>query len=349
MSSSSNQQWTFVERPKGLPTDKTWSLDSIEIPKAQNDGDVVVKALFVTVDPYLRGRMQTAPLKQPITSGQVAEVVESKSDKYKKGDTVVFYGPWARYSVSNVKDAGVMQGLQPLPQLPKNVPVSSALGVLGMPGMTAYFGTKDILQIQPGETVVVSGAGGAVGSLVGQIAKHLFKAGRVIGTAGGKEKCEHLTRDLGFDVALDYKQYKDQASMAKALQEAVGEGKGIDCYFDNTGGHVTDAVFDVTNKNARVAICGQISIYNATETPMMPNFLPKTIYKDTLVRGFIWSDFAFKGGKSYIPEFYQQVAPLIGSGEIKFKEHVVEGFEKVPEAFASLFEGANTGKLIVKV
>lgn len=132
--SASNQQWTFVERPQGMPTAKTWSLDSIDIPKATNEGDVVVKALYITVDPYLRGRMRDAPTGKPINSGQVAEVVDSKSDKYKKGDTVVFYGPWARYSLSNVKDAGVMQGLQPLPQLPKGVSVSSALGVLGMPG-----------------------------------------------------------------------------------------------------------------------------------------------------------------------------------------------------------------------
>jgi len=209
---------------------------------------------------------------------------------------------------------------------------------LGMPGLTAYFGLFDVAQFKPTDVVVVSGAAGAVGSLVGQLAK--LKGARVIGTAGG-DKIDYLKK-LGFDYTIDYKLHKTAESVTEELKKAAPNG--VDLYFDNTGGHVTDAVFPLLNKYARVAVCGQISMYNEVDPPRVPAFLHHLIYKSVTVKGFVVSDFVSQVGR-----FYDEVPKLLQENKIQYQETVVEGFDKIPEAFIGLFHGANTGKAVVKV
>ncbi|MBO0360762.1 NADP-dependent oxidoreductase [Hymenobacter sp. BT186] len=324
----------LASRPQGTPTAEQFRFETREVP-APTAGQVLLKTRYVSVDPYMRGRMSAAKsyvapfeVGAPIVGGIVAEVVESHSDKLPVGSVVVGSLPWQEY---NVTDA------QAVNQVPADkAPASYFLGLLGMPGLTAYFGLLDICQPKAGETVVVSGAAGAVGMIVGQLAK--IHGARVIGTAGSDEKVAYL-KELGFDEAINYKTTPD---IAKAL--AAAAPNGIDCYFDNVGGAITDAVYDQLNKHARIALCGQISTYNATEAPVGPRPEGKLLKTSTKLQGFIVSDYLDRW-----PEGVKQLTEWYAQGKLKGEETVTEGFDQIPAAFLGLFKGENTGKAVVKV
>lgn len=327
------QTIVLASRPQGVPTAEQFRFETLELPPLAA-GQVLLRTRYVSVDPYMRGRMSAAKsyvapfeVGQPIAGGVVAEVVESQSDALPVGSMVVGNLPWQQFSISDGK------GLNRIPT--DKAPVSYFLGLLGMPGLTAYFGLLDICQPKAGETVVVSGAAGAVGMVVGQLAK--IQGCRVIGTAGSDEKVAYL-KELGFDEAINYK----TANIAEAL--ATAAPNGIDCYFDNVGGPITDAVYDLLNKHARIALCGQISTYNSTEAPVGPRPEGKLLKTSTKLQGFIVSD--------YLPQWPEGVAKLkewYGEGKLKFEETLTEGFDQIPAAFLGLFQGDNTGKAIVKV
>ena len=332
----SNQTILLASRPQGKPTAAQFRFEDQPAPRPQ-DGEVLLKTLFVSVDPYMRGRMNagksyTPPFEvgAPISGGVVAEVTESRHPRLPVGAVVVGNLAWREYNVSDGR------GLQRVPA-DGAVPVSYYLGILGMTGLTAYFGLLDICQPQAGETVVVSGAAGAVGSVVGQLAK--IKGARVVGTAGSAAKVAYLTATLGFDAAINYKTTPD-------LPQALGTAcpQGIDCYFDNVGGPISDAVYARLNHGARIAICGQISLYNATETPTGPRPEGRLLTTSSLMKGFIVSD--------YLPRWPEGQAALsewVKQGKLTFEETITDGFDQIPAAFLGLFEGENTGKALVKV
>jgi NADPH:quinone reductase len=329
-----NREIRFVSRPTGLPTAETFQFVDTEVPSL-NDDEVLLRTLYISVDPYLRGRMREGKsyvanfeLGQVIESGGVAEVVESRSADYKSGDIVSGYFPWRLFNVVNVK-----QLMRTIP----GVSPSTAIGVLGMPGLTAYFGLLDIGKPKEGETVVVSGAAGAVGMTVCQIAK--IKGCRVVGTAGSDEKNKYLKYELGVDATINYKTTTD---IFGALKEACP--KGIDVYFDNVGGPVSDAVMPLINDRARIVICGQISIYNSEKPEIGLKPQPFLLIHNALIQGFIITQFAprFAEGVSQLAEWFKQ-------GKLKHAETIVEGFENTPSAFIGLFSGDNLGKQVVKV
>jgi len=343
MTPSKNASWLLQENPRGTPSSKTWKLVEHDLLPLK-DEEILVKSLYISVDPYIRTRLATAKLQKPTISESVAEVIDTKNSRYAVGDRIVIHLPWSRYSILTGKESG----LKKLPSLASNLQPSAALGVLGMTGLTAYFGTKHILQIKAGETVVVSGAAGAVGSEVAQLARHLYGAGKVIGTAGGKEKCSYAKEHYGFDEVIDYKEFNTLEKIRTELKRIAPDG--IDCYFDNVGGFVTHALWDLYKKNARVAICGQISYYNAVQLPMIKEWLGKITYKGVLIKGFVWSEYAFdSNGIPQVPVFYSEVTPLVAEGKIHFDEYIVNGFENVPTAFIEMLNGVNIGKTIVKV
>ncbi|TGD82587.1 NADP-dependent oxidoreductase [Hymenobacter wooponensis] len=328
-----NQTILLASRPQGEPTAAQFQFETSEAPSPA-EGQVLLKALYVSVDPYMRGRMNAGKsyvppfeVGQPISGGVVAEVIESQLDKLPVGSVVVGNLPWQQYSVSDGR------GLQQIPT--DQAPISYFLGLLGMPGLTAYFGLLDICQPKAGETVVVSGAAGAVGMVVGQLAK--IKGCRVIGTAGSDEKVAYL-KQLGFDEAINYK----TANIPEALTAAAPNG--VDCYFDNVGGAITDAVYDLLNKHARIALCGQIANYNATEAPIGPRPEGKLLTTSSKLQGFIVSDYLPQW-----PEGVKQLTEWYGQGKLQFEETITEGFDQIPTAFLGLFRGENTGKAIVKV
>lgn len=324
----------LASRPQGLPTAAQFRFETREVP-APGAGQVLLKTLYVSVDPYMRGRMSAAKsyvapfeVGQPIAGGVVAEVMASQSEALPVGSVVVGNLPWQEFSVADAKV---------LNRVPADkAPASYFLGLLGMPGLTAYFGLLDICQPKAGETVVVSGAAGAVGSIVGQLAK--IQGCRVVGTAGSNEKVAYL-KELGFDEAINYKTTPD---LAQAL--AAAAPNGVDCYFDNVGGAITDAVYDQLNKHARIALCGQISTYNATEAPTGPRPEGKLLKTSTKLQGFIVSDYL-----SRWPEGVQQLTAWYAAGQLKGEETITEGFGQIPAAFLGLFAGENTGKAVVKV
>ncbi len=306
-----------------------------EVPEP-GPGEVLVETRYLSVDPYMRGRMRDAEsYAEPWAVGDVmkaavvGDVVESNHGDFAAGDVVTGELRWADYATAD-GDA-----LQPVD--PDLAPVSTALGVLGMPGRTAYFGLLDVAEPKPGDTVLVSGAAGAVGSVVGQIAKR--NGCRVVGIAGADEKTDWLTDDLGFDAAINYKTADD---LHQAVAEACPEG--IDVYYDNVGGEITDAAFANLNEFARVAVCGQISLYNATEQPTGPRKLTTLVQKKARVEGFIVSDYAVR-----FREATERLAQWVAQGDIQYEETVTEGLENAPDAFLGLFEGVNIGKQLVKV
>ncbi|WP_018478228.1 NADP-dependent oxidoreductase [Pontibacter roseus] len=322
-------------RPQGMPTEENFESREERLPPLE-EGQVLLKALYISVDPYMRGRMSegesyVAPynLNEPIAGGVVAEVVESRHERYSKGAVVLGNLPWQTYSISNGK------GLSQLD--PHLAPLSYHLGILGMPGLTAYCGLLYIGQPKEGETVVVSGAAGAVGTVVGQIAK--LKGCRVVGIAGSDEKIDYLLNDLGFDEGINY---KTTQNMREAIAAACPNG--VDIYFDNVGGEISDAVYARLNKFARIAICGQIAHYNATSRPTGPRVEPILLTKSALMKGFIVGDYA-----AHFGEAAQELAAWVKAGKLQYEEHVVEGFDNLPQAFFGLFKGENTGKLFVKV
>ncbi|MDF7810668.1 NADP-dependent oxidoreductase [Hymenobacter sp. YC55] len=324
----------LTSRPQGEPTVEHFQFETREVP-APTAGQVLLKTRYVSVDPYMRGRMSDAKsyivpfeVGQPIVGGVVAEVVESKSEKLPVGSLVVGNLAWQEYNLAN--GAAVQQ-------IPADkAPISYFLGLLGMPGLTAYFGLLDICQPKAGETVVVSGAAGAVGMVVGQLAK--IQGARVIGTAGSDEKVAYL-KELGFDEAINYKTTPD---IAQAL--AAAAPNGVDCYFDNVGGTITDAVYDLLNKHARIALCGQISTYNATEVVVGPRPEGKLLKTSSKLQGFIVSDYMERW-----PEGVKQLTEWYSQGKLTFEETITEGFDQIPAAFLGLFKGENTGKAVVKV
>ena len=330
-----NRQFVLAKRPTGRPDEDTFDLREEDVPDP-GAKEVLVRTLYLSVDPYMRGRMRDAEsyadpweVGEPLRAGVVAEVVESNHADFERGDVVTGNLLWADFAVADGDD------LRPVD--PELAPVSTALGVLGMPGRTAYFGMLEVAQPKPGDTAVLTGAAGAVGSVAGQIAK--LAGCRVVGFAGSDEKAAHLEDELGFDAAINYETADDYGD---ALSEAAPVG--VDVYFDNVGGEITDAVFDQLNVDARVAICGQISQYNATETPTGPRKLGTLIRTRASVEGFLVGDFAPR-----FEEATERLGRWVREGDVQYRETVTEGLENAPDAFLGLFEGENVGKQLVKV
>jgi NADPH-dependent curcumin reductase CurA len=333
MTPTTNRQVLLKRRPVGRPVADDFEIVDTPVP-ALKDGDVLRRTIYLSLDPYMRGRMSEGPSYAPaVALGQVmvgqtvSEVIESRNPAFKTGDIVVVYDGWQQYGCSNG------QGVRTID--PSLAPISYSLGVLGMPGLTAYVGLLDLGQPKTGETVVVSAASGAVGSVVGQIAK--IKGCRAVGVAGGTEKCDYVIRELGFDACVDHK----RDDFADALAAACPGG--IDVYFDNVGGPVLKAALRLINQNARIPLCGTIAEYNATELPPGPNLRPLLV-KRAMIKGFIVSDHAER-----LPAFLKECAGWLREGKIKYREDIVEGLEAAPAALLKLFDGRNFGKLLVRV
>jgi NADPH-dependent curcumin reductase CurA len=330
-----NRGWYLAERPTGTPDADDFELKEDDVPTA-SDGELLVRVEYLSVDPYMRGRMRDSDsyaepwaVGDPLKGGIVGEVVESNSDRYDAGEFVTGDGEWADYSVL---DAGEVAPVDPdVATLP------AYLGVLGMPGRTAYFGLLEVGAPQPGDTVVVSGAAGAVGSVVGQIAK--LNGCRVVGFAGTDEKTAWLTDEVGFDAAINYDATDDYGA---ALEEAAPDG--VDVYFDNVGGPITDAVFRALNLDARVAVCGQIAHYNDEEVPTGPRKLPQLIAPRATVQGLLVTDYATR-----FETATERLATWVANGDLVHRESVVDGLENAPDAFLGLFSGDNIGKQVVRV
>jgi NADPH-dependent curcumin reductase CurA len=330
-----NRVFKLAARPVGLPNESDFSLVDAKMPVVA-DGQVLVKTVYLSVDPYMRGRITgVRTYADPVNVGDVmagaavGQVVESRSTALALGDFVLGQWGWQEYAA--VDGAKVRKLDQKL------APVSTALGVLGMPGVTAYFGFLDICQPKPGETVVVSGAAGAVGSLVGQIAK--IKGCRAIGIAGADSKIGCCVNELGFDGAFNYKTTPDYTAKLKELCP-----KGIDCYFDNVGGAITDAVFPLMNVFGRVSVCGQISLYNLEKPEPGPRLLSYVLVKQLKVEGFIVTRYQNRWA-----EGITQMAQWLGEGKLTHREEIVEGFQNTTKAFIGMLQGENTGKMLVKV
>jgi NADPH-dependent curcumin reductase CurA len=299
-------------------------------------GQLLVRVLWLSVDPYMRGRMRDVksyaapvPLNGVMEGGTVGTVVESNNADFAVGEIVVGRLGWQDYGLSDGK------GLRKVD--PSLAPISTALGVLGMPGLTAYFGLFDICRPQPGETVLVSGAAGAVGSIVGQLAR--IKGARAVGIAGRADKVRWITDELGFDAAFDYKAVPNYgAKIAELCPD------GVDGYFDNVGGDITDAVFPLLNPRARVAICGQISQYNLDKPELGPRLLWHFISKQLRVEGFLQSQYAERH-----LEGLEQMAVWLREGKLKYRESVAEGLENTPAAFLGMMRGENIGKQLIHV
>jgi NADPH-dependent curcumin reductase CurA len=330
-----NRKIVLASRPAGMPTLENFRFEEEVVPEIQ-DGEVLVRTLYLSVDPYMRGRMSDRKsyippfvVNQVILGGAIGEVVATKSPAFRIGDIVTGMLGWQLYSVAKAEQLRKVD--------PRVAPISTALGILGHTGLTAYFGLLDIGKPQPGETVVVSGAAGAVGTVVCQIAK--FKGCKVVGIAGSDEKNKYLKEELGVDATINYRTVTD---IRQAIIDACP--KGVDIYFDNVGGEISDAVIQQINHGARIPLCGLISQYNL-ETPesgLKPQ--PYLIINSALMQGFIIID--------YIPRFTEgivQLAEWLKAGKLKYAEHVVDGFENTPEAFLGLFKGENLGKQLVKV
>lgn len=332
------KQIVLAARPKGMPGKEAFRFETATLPSLQED-EVLLKPLYISVDPYLRGRMNDelsyiAPfeLNKPIEGGAVAIVEESNSSLFKKGDKVAGFLPWATRMIAK---AGNLQHIAT-----DEFPDTYYVGILGSAGtstgLTAYFCLTDILKPKAGETVVISGAAGAVGTAAGQIAKIL--GARVVGIAGSDEKVKLLKASFGYDEVINYKTADLNEAIAKACP------KGVDAYFDNVGGPVTDAVIAHTNFFSRIAICGQIAGYNESTPSLMPNFLYRLVIRRILMQGFLILDYAprFEEGLQHLKQWLRE-------GKLRTTETIVEGFDQLPDAFLSLFSGYNTGKLIVKV
>ncbi|AUC84338.1 NADP-dependent oxidoreductase [Polaribacter sp. ALD11] len=323
-------------RPEGKPTVSNFEFITEDTTLTINKGEVLLEATYVSVDPYLRGRMSAAKsyvpsfeLNKPVQSGIVAKVIESKNDNFKKGDFVSGMLSWKTKQVSNGEGLLKVDG--------SKAPLSTYLGVLGMTGLTAYLGLNQIGKPVAGETIVVSGAAGAVGSVVGQIAKILGL--RVIGIAGTDEKIEMLKTKFGFDAGINYNTSKD---INADIKEAAPNG--VDIYFDNVGGPISDAVLFNINRFARIIVCGAISVYNSTETPKSVSVQPFLVKNSALMQGFIVSNYADK-----FPEAMQHLSGWLADGKLTYTETIVDGFDTIPNAFIDLFEGKNKGKMVVKI
>ncbi len=334
-----NRRILLATRPKGAPTAANFRLDErdIVLPLAKQ---VLTQTLYLSLDPYMRGRMSDAPsytapvaLGEVMIGGTVSRVVASQNDAFKAGDLVLGFGGWQEFALSDGQGLTKLAASITHPYL--------ALGVLGMPGFTAYMGLLDIGQPKPGETVVVAAASGAVGSVVGQIAK--IKGCRAVGIAGGADKCRYVIEELGFDACIDHRNADLPAQLAAVCP------KGIDVYFESVGGTVFDAVMPLLNPKARIPVCGMIAAYNATSLPPGPDrlgmLMGMILRKRITMQGFIiFDDYGPRFG-----EFFQQMSAWVKDGRIKHREDIVDGLDKAPAAFIGLLEGRNFGKLIIKV
>ena len=325
----------LARRPPGEPAEADFRVEEVAVPVPRH-GEVLVKVLWLSLDPYQRGRMRDAASYAPavgigevMTGGTVGEVVASQHPGFAVGDIVEDRLGWQEYAIGGGPSLRKVD--------PSIAPISTANGILGMPGMTAYFGLLEVGQPKPGETVVVSAASGAVGQAVGQIAR--IMGCRVVGIAGGRRKCDFVTAELGFDACVDYKAEKD---LDAALRAACPNG--IDVYFDNVGGEITDAVLRNINFFGRVALCGSISQYNATTPPMGPRLLGTFVGKRVRAQGFIVTDFAERYGPAR-----RQMGEWVRTGRLKYREDVVEGIGQAPRAFIGMLRGENFGKMLVKV
>ena len=331
-----NQEIILAEHPKGVPTEKTFRIHDIPMSKIEQ-GQVLLKSLYVSVDPGMRGFMDKGKddaaglkftLNKPITSRSVAQVIESKNDDFPKGTIVHGRLSWQKYQAFETTTLEKVD--------PELAPISTSVSILGVPGLSAYFGMTKIGKPQKDETVVVSGAAGAVGSVAVQVAK--LNGCKVIGIAGSPKKIEYLERELGITKGINYKSEHFKKDLKKACPD------GVDVFFDNVGGEVFDAVFENINRKARTVICGQISEYNSSEPSMGPRPQHNLIKKSALMEGFVVFDF-----KDEFEKAKKQIAEWLNSGKIIYKEHLTEGFENIPAAFIGLFSGENIGKQIVRI
>ncbi len=329
------RQIILNSRPNGKPSSENFQINNFDLGEAGSN-QVLLEAVFFSVDPYMRGRMNegksyVAPFEigSPVSGGAIAKVTKSNSIRFKENDLVVGNLPWQEKCVANEADVIKIDTTI--------APASYYLGVLGMPGLTAYFGLTDIGKPRAGETVVVSGAAGAVGIVVGQIAKLL--GCHVVGIAGSDEKVKLLKEEFGFDEVINY---KTTADITKSIADVCPEA--IDIYFDNVGGEISDAVISNINFNARIVLCGQIALYNSTEVPIGPRLQPMLLTRSVLMQGFIIGSYQsqFDEGSNCLAKWMQQ-------GKMKYKETIVKGFDKLPSALLGLFEGDNIGKMIVEV
>jgi NADPH-dependent curcumin reductase CurA len=336
--SARNRQIIFASRPEGEPKPANFELREAPMPEP-GPGQVLLKTKYLSLDPYMRGRMADGPsytqgftIGEPMGGGTVSEVVASNNPKFAVGDIVSAFGGWQEYSISSGNE---LQKLDP-----NAAPVSTALGVLGMPGLTAYTGLENIGQPKAGETLVVAAAAGPVGATVGQIGK--IKGCRVVGIAGGEKKTRYLFEELGFDAAIDHRSPNFSAELKAACPN------GIDVYFENVGGAVWDAVLPLLNDFARIPVCGLIANYNMTSLPPGPDrtaaLMRSVLVKRLRIQGFIVFDFA-----KQVPDFLRDMSAWIREGKVKYREDIVKGLENAPQAFMGLLKGANFGKLLVKV
>ncbi|MDP6706721.1 MAG: NADP-dependent oxidoreductase [Alphaproteobacteria bacterium] len=338
MAANTNRQILLARRPDGAPVAADFELASGPVPTPA-EGEMLLRTIYLSLDPYMRGRMNAErSYADPIEIGGVMEggtvgVVEASNHAgYAPGDIVVGRSGWQEYALSDGK------GMRKVD--PANAPISTAIGVLGMPGMTAYTGLLNIGQPKEGETLVVAAASGAVGSVVGQIAK--IKGCRSVGVAGGPDKCRFVTDELGFDACLDHRSDDFEAALADACPD------GIDIYFENVAGRVLEAVIPLLNFFSRMPVCGLISQYNATDLPPGPNRLPQlmraVLTKRLLMRGFIVSDYA-----SQLGDFLGDVGGWVREGKVKYREHRIQGLENAPAGLIGLLQGRNFGKVVVEV
>lgn len=328
------KQIQLKKRPTGVPTHKHFEFVEVPVEKPAK-GEILLQTIYISVDPYLRGRMNDTKsyippfkLNEAISSGVIGKVVESQSDLFEVGDFVIGSLGWQEFSIAQENTVRKID--------PNLAPISAYLSVLGMTGLTAYFGLLDIGKPKAGETVVVSGAAGAVGSIVGQIAK--IKGAKVVGIAGSDEKVRYLLDDLGFDAAINY----NTQDVGSALKEACPDG--IDVYFENVGGEISDAIFPLLNNFARIPVCGAISAYNQSEPDVGPRVQGYLIKTSSLMQGFTIGNYSSRFG-----EGAKELASWLIEGKLKYEETVTEGFENTIDAFLDLFKGANLGKAIVKV
>ncbi len=328
---SVNRQITLAHRPVGMPEGSDFRLVETPMPRP-GAGEALVRALYLSLDPYMRGRMNCSPsyarcveLGEVMVGGVVGQVMESNDPRMEPDDIVEGMLGWQEYAVAPAKTLRKIDA--------EAFPITTALYVLGMPGLTAYFGMLDICHPSPGETVLISGAAGAVGSLVGQIAR--IKRCRAVGIAGSNEKIRYLTGDLGFEAGVNYKQGTD---LHARLKEACPNG--IDVYFDNVGGEITDIAISLLNTHARVAVCGQSSQYNAPHPQTGPRWLGQLILRQARMEGFLVPQFA-----SRFDEALRQLGAWLREKRLHYREEIVEGLQQAPEAFLDLLQGRHSGKL----
>jgi NADPH-dependent curcumin reductase CurA len=322
----------LASRPQAEVTPDNFRLETVDVPPLA-DGQVLVRNHFLSLDPYMRGRMSEAksyaapqPLNETMIGGTVGQVVESKHPKFAEGDFVVGMGGWTEMSVSDGSDMRKVDTT--------HIPLSAYLGPVGMPGMTAWYGLTQIMQAKEGETICVSAASGAVGSVVGQLAK--LRGCRAIGIAGGQEKCDYVVNELGFDACIDYKAGNLRADLKAAAPN------GIDAIFENVGGEVFDAALARTNAFARIALCGMIAGYNGEDIPLRN--VRQLLTNRITLRGFIVSEHM-----ELWPQGLQELGGLVAQGKLKFRESVADGLAAAPDAFIGLLKGRNFGKQLVKL